>query len=103
MHSFKGCDNIGLKRIIENIGLFFEGALDFKGGSLHHIENEIKDINDEFMILTFADLLGIDIPTSYYALELLPYLAEDLEIFQKRMLDKKSVWEQKGADLDMDP
>ena len=83
--------------------MFFQGALDLKSHSVNHIEDEIKETNDEFLILAFGDLLGIDMHKSYYALELLPYLVEELEDFEKRMNDKKSVWEQKGANLDMDP
>ncbi len=92
-----------IKNLIKNFGLFFEGALDLKQHSTSHIEIEINNTEDEFLILCFGDLLGIDIPTSYYALELLPYLEESLTDWQKRMLDSKSIWEQKGGDLDVDP
>lgn len=92
-----------LKSFFENIRLFFVGALDMQQKSVTHIENEIVDTTDEFLILCFGDMLGIDLPTTYYALELLPYLAEDIEPWQRRMLSKKSVWEEKGSKLDMDP
>lgn len=87
----------------ENIKLFFEGALDMRGRSVHHIEEEAKESMDQFMMLCFSDLLGIDLPTTYYALELLPYLGDDLENWVKRMDSKQSVWESRGAALDMDP
>lgn len=92
-----------LKNSLNNLKLFFEGALDLKSHSISHIQNELDDTNDEFLILCFGDLLGIDVPTSYYALELLPYLEDELEDWQKRMLDSKSVWEKKGSNLDVDP
>lgn len=88
---------------LENIKLFFEGALDFKGQSIHHIEAEAEETLDQFMMLCYSDLLGIDMPTTYYALELLPYLGDELEDWMKRMDSKKSVWEARGASLDMDP
>lgn len=88
---------------LENIKLFFEGALDMRGRSFHHIEAEADESNDQFLLLCFADMLGIDMPTTYYALELLPYLAEELEAWQIRMGDKDSVWESRGAVLDVDP
>jgi len=94
---------VKLMNIIENFKLFFEGALDLKGRSTSHIEAEADETMDQFLLLCFGDLLGVDMPTSYYALELLPYLGEDLEKWQRRMLDKKSVWEAKGAALDIDP
>lgn len=88
---------------IENFRLFFEGALDMKNRATSHIEAEASETMDQFILLSFADLLGLDLPTNYYALELLPYLAEDIEKWQLRMLDKKSVWEERGATLNVDP
>jgi hypothetical protein len=88
---------------IKNFGMFFEGALDLRQNLTSKLETELDDTKDEFLILCFGDLLGIDIPTSYYALEILPYLEDELGDWQKRMLDSKSVWEQKGGDLDVDP
>ncbi|MBN2797485.1 MAG: hypothetical protein JXR88_18900 [Clostridia bacterium] len=90
-------------RWLENIKLFFEGALDLKGKSFHFIEAEADETMDQFMLLCFSDALGIDLPTSYYALELLPYLYEEIEAWQMRMGQKKSVWESRGAVLDVDP
>ena len=88
---------------LENIKLFFQGAFDMKGHSVSHIENEAKESMDQFILLCFSDLLGIDMPTTYYALELLPYLGDDLEGWLKRMETKGSVWESRGAGLDFDP
>lgn len=88
---------------LENIKLFFEGALDLKGRSAGHIKAEAEETMDQFMLLCFADLLGIDMPTTYYALELLPYLGDEMEEWLKRMGDKGSVWEARGASLDFDP
>lgn len=87
----------------ENIKLFFEGALDMKGRSIGHIEAEASEEMDQFLLLCYSDLLGVDMPTTYYALELLPYLGEDLEKWLMRMDSKKSVWEARGAALDIDP
>jgi len=92
-----------LKTAIKNLVLFFEGALDLKVNLTDKIEVEIDNTRDEFLILCFGDLLGIDIPTSYYALEILPYLEDELIGWEERMLNSKSVWEQKGGDLDVDP
>ncbi|SKC65248.1 hypothetical protein SAMN02194393_01990 [Maledivibacter halophilus] len=73
-------------------------------GKAHgHIENEAFETMDQFMLLCFGDLLGIDLPTTYYALELLPYLGEDIVKWNMRMSDKKSIWEEKAGKLDIDP
>jgi hypothetical protein len=92
-----------LNAVLENFKLFFEGALDMKGRSVSMIESEAKDEMDQFLLLCFGDFLGIDLPTNYYALEFLPYLAEELEVWRFGMNDKKSIWEAKGAMMDMDP
>lgn len=89
--------------ILKNIKMFFQGAFDMKIRAVGHIENEADERADQFMLLCFSDMLGIDMPTTYYALELLPYLADDLEEWVKRMDGKQSVWESRGAGLDMDP
>ena len=88
---------------LENMKLFFQGALDMQGRSVNHIEAEADETMDQFMLLCFSDLLGIDMPTTYYALELLPYLGDELEDWLKRMDGKQSVWESRGASLDFDP
>lgn len=89
--------------LIKNLKLFFQGAFDMKNRSIHHIEGEEKEIDDQFLLLCYSDLLGIELPTTYYALELLPYLEEDLDDWVKRMGNKQSVWEARGAALDIDP
>lgn len=93
----------GNMSFLENIKLFFQGAFDMRTRAIGHIEAEADETVDQFMFLCFSDMLGIDLPTTYYALELLPYMADDLEDWMKRMDGKQSVWEARGAALDMDP
>lgn len=88
---------------LDNLKLFFKGAFDMKSRSIAHIESESEENLDQFMILCFSDMLGIDLPTTYYALELLPYLGDEMEDWLKRMDNKQSVWESRGAALDIDP
>jgi hypothetical protein len=87
----------------KNLALFFKGAFDFQNKATNHISNEADALDDQFFLLCFGDYLGLDLPTTYYALELLPYLGEDIEKWQKRMNSQKSIWEQKAGQLDMDP
>lgn len=91
-----------LKTIIENFKLFFQGASDFNRKSRAILDKEARDEMDNFILLCFADTLGLPIPTTYYALELLPYIAEDLESWQKRIMDRKSIWQEKWGDWDVD-
>lgn len=60
------------------------------------IEKEAEDTEDVFLFACFADAFGIPSPVSYYTAELLPYLAEDFEGFERRMWDRESMVERKG-------
>ena len=60
------------------------------------IEKEAEDTEDAFLFAAFSDAFGIPSPISYYTVELLPYLAEDFEKWERRMWDRESVIERKG-------
>ncbi|MFC7044023.1 hypothetical protein ACFQH6_20075 [Halobacteriaceae archaeon GCM10025711] len=64
--------------------------------SFEKIEKEAEDLEDEFYFAAFADAFGIPSPVSYYTVELLPYLAEDFEKWERRMWDRESLIERKG-------
>lgn len=91
-----------LKEFIEDFKLFLKGATDFNRKSSSMMKKEANDEMDNFILLCFADYMGLPIPTSYYALELLPYIADDLENWEKRMLDRKSIWGEKWGDYELD-
>jgi hypothetical protein len=78
-------------------GIFFGTFVDKSVGI---IRKEAFDMNDNMMLLLYGDLLGIPNPISYYSLELLPYLAEELEPWQRRMLHRKYIVEEKAAQYD---
>jgi len=60
------------------------------------IENEAEDAEDALFFALFADAFGIPSPVSYYSVELLPYMADDFEKFERRMWDRESMLERKG-------
>ena len=95
-----------MKKIIlsglRNLRLFFKGALDFRGQSRSIIKDEAKDEMDDFLLICFGEMLGLPIPVSYYTLELLPYMEEELTGWEDRMMKKKSIWEEKGAQMNYD-
>ena len=64
------------------------------------VMKEASSANDAFMLLIFGDMLGIPNPASYYTLELLPYLADEIEGWQQRMMTKGTVLEEKAAQFD---
>ena len=92
----------GLKQALSNIQGFFKGAFDFHGRSRSIIENEAQEEMDNFLLICFGDALGLPIPVSYYTLELLPYLEDELKDWEERMMDKKTVWEQRAVNMDYD-
>jgi hypothetical protein len=60
------------------------------------IEHEAEDVEDVFLFACFSDAFGIPNPVSYYAVELLPHLAEEFEQWERRMWDRESLLERKG-------
>ncbi|WP_227375061.1 hypothetical protein [Haladaptatus halobius] len=64
--------------------------------SFELIEKEAEDVEDEFLFACFSDAFGIPSPVSYYTVELLPYLADEFEAFERRMWDRQSLVERKG-------
>jgi len=60
------------------------------------IEKEAEDVEDVFLFACFADAFGIPSPVSYYTVELLPYLTDEFEQWERRMWDRESLLERKG-------
>lgn len=56
-----------------------------------------QDQDDFFMLMVFAEDLGIPNPVSFYTLELLPFLLEDFHEWHKRMGMEKSPLEHFGC------
>lgn len=92
-----------LKKFISNFSMFFKGATDFKGRAYEMMQAEAKSEMDNFILICYSDLLGIPLPINYYTLELLPYLVDEMADWDKRMNKRKSVWEERWANYDMDP
>ena len=82
---------------------FLKGATDVNSKSRDLIEHTKNEEIDNFLLLTFGDILGLPIPLSYYSLELLPYLEDELEGWDLRMNSKKNVWIKEAGLLNMDP
>lgn len=72
----------------------------FRESSTKIIRKEAYDLNDSFLLLLFGDLLGLPNPFSYYALELLPLLTEDIESWEKRILRRSSIITEKFGQYD---
>lgn len=95
----RSMNNERFQKIMENIKLFLKGAFDMEDRATALIRKEAMDELDNFMLLCYGDLLGLPIPTSYYTLELLPFIAEDMEGWERRILDRKSVVADRWGDF----
>ena len=60
------------------------------------IEKEAEDTEDAFILACFPDAFGIPSPVSYYTAELLPYLENEFEAWERRLWDRDSYIERKG-------
>ncbi len=89
-----------LKKAWEFIILFHRGA--FVDKRMAVVRKEAFDINDNLMLLLFGDFLGIPNPMSYYMLELLPYVADDMESWERRIQNRKFIIAEKAAQYDFD-
>ncbi len=89
-----------LRSLKEWIGLFLWGSLLDKKMAM--VRKEAHDKNDELMLLLFGDYLGIPNPLSYYMLELLPYIAEDLPAWLRRMQNRKMLAADKAGQFDFE-
>lgn len=87
-----------LREVIEGLKYFCEGAFKMSASSI--IRKEAFDVNDNFLLLLFGDLLGIPNPVLYYTLELLPCLAEEIEGWERRMQNRKSILAEKVGQYD---
>lgn len=92
-----------IKKILTNFGLFFKGATDFKGNAFELLKTDAASEMDNFILICYSDLLGIPLPINYYTLELLPYLVDEIQDWDKRMDGRKSVWQERWANYNMDP
>ncbi|HYE83981.1 MAG TPA: hypothetical protein VEG39_17670 [Clostridia bacterium] len=90
-----------LKQFREDFLLFLKGAFDLNDKATRFLRKEAYDAQDNFMLLCFGDLLGLPVPTSYYEIELLPYLLDDIQGWERRMIRRSEIWEQKWADYDV--
>ena len=82
---------------------FFTRAGHERGKTFHYpilcaekIEKEAEDREDAFLLACFPDAFGIPSPVSYYTAELLPYLEDEFEAWERRMWNRGSLLERKG-------
>ena len=89
----------------ERIAAFRERVTEIARGLYHGmvshpayelVEKEAEDQEDAFLLACFPDAFGIPSPVSYYTAELLPYLGDEFDQWERRMWDRESMLERKG-------
>lgn len=76
-------------KFLKSLKLFFKGVL--VDSSTDKLEAKAKSLNDNLLTVVLSERLGMPNPMYYYMVEILPYIAEDLEGWNRRMADRKSV------------
>jgi hypothetical protein len=89
-----------LKKWWRLFALFHQGA--FLDRRMAVVRKEAFDINDNLMLLLFGDFIGIPNPMSYYMLELLPLMADELVPWERRIQNRKFILAEKAAQYDFD-
>ncbi len=78
-----------MKNFLRTVKLFFRGAV--LDSAVDKIEYKAKVLNDNFLTLILSHRIGIPNPTYYYLVELLPYFADNIKGWERRIADRKSV------------
>lgn len=84
----------------EYVPLFLWGSLVDK--KMQIVRKEANDENDELLLLLFGDYLGIPNPISYYMMELLPYVADEIPGWQRRMQNRSMRLADKASQYEFD-
>lgn len=75
--------------LLNSIKLFFKGAL--IDSATDKLEVTAEELNDALLTVILSERIGVPDPMYYYLVETLPYLANDMEGWNRRMADRKSV------------
>ncbi|MDO5045262.1 cory-CC-star protein [Campylobacter sp.] len=70
----------------EQIKAFFEGLSEYYNAPYRSaLTKSYQEENDFFMLMVFAESLGIENPTTFYTMEILPFLLEEFHSWHRRM------------------
>lgn len=75
------------EKVLEVLHMLYHSMIEHQAYGT--IEEEAFDAQDVFFFACYVDAFGIPSPVSYYTVELLPYIAEDFEAWERRMWDKR--------------
>lgn len=82
----------------EKIKNFLKGLDEFYQAPYRNtLTSNYRDENDFFMLMVFAQSLGVEDFTSFYTLELYPFLLEDFHEWHQRMNLDHSLFNHMGC------
>ncbi len=74
---------------LEFLKLFFKGAV--LDSSTDKLRARANVLDDALMTVIFSEAIGVPNPLFYYLIELLPYIYQDLEGWNRRLEDRSSI------------
>jgi len=80
-----------LKKFKKIISEFFFGMTTYEWVEL--ARKERLNLEHLFILISFGDILGLSLPTNYYSFRFLPYIIPELNIWKRRMLRKRSLFD----------
>ncbi len=84
-----------LKDVIKGISDFLRAT------ATEDIDEEIRQMREVFSLMLFAPFYGYPLPTTFVALELLPYADEEFELFLDLISSLEDPWSRLSSFADM--
>ncbi len=86
-----------LRRFRKMLGEVFYGATGYEfERQAQHVRADLENL---FVFMVMGDIIGVPIMPPYYSLRLVPYLAEFVPIWRRRVLRERSPFESEDYDM----
>ena len=83
--------------MMESLKPFFYGMTGYEFAR-YALETR-RELEAIFIIVTLGDLIGVPVMPPVYSLRLLPYVAPEIEKWNRQMARRKEFWEREEFDL----
>lgn len=80
------------KKILESIQYFLKGVeQSFREQSTEYVEFELRELENVFALLLMGSFIGLPSPPTTLTMRLLPYMARELYVMQRRAEDMDDI------------
>lgn len=80
------------KRVFEDIRAFLKGfAQSFRHNSTGYLEFELRELENVFALIMMGEFVGIPSPPTTLVIKLLPVMARELHVMQRRAVDMDDI------------